>query len=329
MVITWKKEMIDKLKQHVEVLSALGERVVGGVGHKEASKYLISQVQELGLKPYRSNKYGLPYSVNGRDFLNIGACIPGSGLASDGAILLGAHYDTYGEQPGADDNAAAIAIYLEVVKILKKTPLRHDLKILFFDAEEPPHFRTDAMGSVYYYQHQRLGDIALALIPDLIGHSVPINGMENMLLIQGMESHPVLQEIIGNSENNSLPIIACANDHMPNMSDHYVFDKKNPFLFFTCGLWKHYHQKSDTPEKLNYQKMESTANFFIDLVKTADKHNFCEGYKQADVVDTELYFLNKNVSDKVKNIANIETFKTHEEMKTFLENTLLPMLITF
>jgi hypothetical protein len=320
--------MIEQLKCHVEILAAPGERVVGGAGHQKAVNYLVGEIQKIGLEPYQSNEYRLPYSVDGVNFLNIGARIPGTNPTADGAILLGVHYDTCGKQPGADDNAAAIAIYLEIAKVLKKTPLRHNVEVLFFDAEEPPYFQTDAMGSVHYYYHQRREETALALIPDLIGHSIPVTGMENMLLIQGMESHPELSGILRECENRkNLPLLACANDYMPNLSDHYAFDQNRPFLFFTCGFWEHYHEKTDTPDKLNYEKMETIALFFLDLVRIADMRDFGTGYKLAETLETELYFFNSNLPDNIKGLSGLDTLNTKTEVEKFVLETFLPLML--
>ena len=320
--------MIEDIKHHVEVLTSHGERVVGGIGHKEAANYLVKEVETIGLETYQPNEFRLPYSVDGKEFLNIGARIPGTTPTTDGAILLGAHYDTCGKQPGADDNAAAVAICLEAAKTLNRTPLRHNVEILFFDAEEPPHFHTDAMGSVYYYSHQRREEIALALIPDLIGHSVPVSDMENFLFIQGMESHPKLQTLITDCENHQdLPILSFPNDYMRNMSDHHVFVNKKPFLFFTCGFWKHYHEKTDTPEKLNYEKMATIADFFLGLIQKADECDFSSRHYQSDTVDTELYLINKNLPDKFKKYSGVESFKTRSDLDRFAVEDLLPLLL--
>ena len=40
-------------------------------------------------------------------------------------------------------------------------------------------------------------------------------------------------------------------------SDHYNFVKKDiPVLFFTTGLHSDYHEPGDTPDKIDYDKME-------------------------------------------------------------------------
>ena len=56
------------------------------------------------------------------------------------------------------------------------------------------------------------------------------------------------------------------------MSDHHVFRTHGiPYLFLSCGRWKHYHQPSDTPARLNYVKMARISHLLVDMtVKLAD-----------------------------------------------------------
>src|SRR5262249_44536347 len=41
-----------------------------------------------------------------------------------------------------------------------------------------------------------------------------------------------------------------------------------PYLFLTCGRWEHYHQRSDTPDRLNYEKMGRIRDYLIRLAET-------------------------------------------------------------
>jgi hypothetical protein len=37
-------------------------------------------------------------------------------------------------------------------------------------------------------------------------------------------------------------------------------------VFLTCGRWQHYHQVTDTPEKLDLPKIDATAAFLVELL---------------------------------------------------------------
>ena len=51
--------------------------------------------------------------------------------------------------------------------------------------------------------------------------------------------------------------------------DHHVFRLNAiPFLFLSCGRWPHYHQETDTPDRLNYRKMEKISSLLVDLCQT-------------------------------------------------------------
>lgn len=52
--------------------------------------------------------------------------------------------------PGADDNASGVAGVLAVARLLKDRPLRRTVKFVAFVNEEPPFFQTNAMGSFAY-----------------------------------------------------------------------------------------------------------------------------------------------------------------------------------
>ena len=46
-----------------------------------------------------------------------------------------------------------------------------------------------------------------------------------------------------------------------SMSDYDAFMRADiPFLFYSCGRSEHYHAATDTPEKLDYDKMASFAD---------------------------------------------------------------------
>ena len=47
-----------------------------------------------------------------------------------------------------------------------------------------------------------------------------------------------------------------------------------PYLFFSCGRWEHYHQRSDTPEKLAYGKMAAIATFLAKIAGRCAAQDF-------------------------------------------------------
>ena len=192
-----------------------------------------------------------------------------------------------------------MAIVLAVVEKLRSVSLDRDLIIAFFDAEEPPYFMTDAMGSIYFFSKQRTEEFGCALILDLVGHDVPIAGFEDLLFITGMESHSALENVIKSTgENNRVRIVPALNSYVGDMSDHHIFRVNDvPYLFLSCGRWEHYHMPTDTPEKLNYEKMGAIADYLVNLVQSCASAQFLESSPGYDPTTTELQYMNSVFSD--------------------------------
>ena len=65
-------------------------------------------------------------------------------------IVLGAHYDTCGPLPGADDNASGVAGLIELTRLLAAASPKTRVDLVAFTLEEPPYFRTRNMGSAVH-----------------------------------------------------------------------------------------------------------------------------------------------------------------------------------
>ncbi len=260
----------DLLRDDVANLALAEGRMVGTAGHARARAYLLGRMTQLGLEPYANGSYALPYRRYGVDFTNLLGRIPGRD-AKLPPLLLGAHYDTCGPYPGADDNAAAVAILLSLVAPLRACALKRSILVAFFDAEEPPYFHTPSMGSSVYYTSQRREEIHSAIVLDLLGHDVPVPGFKNLLFVTGMESDPGWPPLVLRAAKTpGLRVLASLNRYVGDMSDHHVFRlNERPYLFFTCGRWQHYHRPSDTPDRLNYRKMAAIASLLFDLAREA------------------------------------------------------------
>ena len=266
------------LRADVAALATPAGRMVGSAGHERARAFLCKRMSSLGLGRYNgADGYVLPYQSGGQQFFNLVGVIPGADRKAR-PVLLGAHYDSVIDAPCADDNAAAVGITLTVAERLRATSPARDVIVAFFDAEEPPYFLSQAMGSARFVLDQMdTRGVSVALIQDLTGHDVrlplPVVGnvalprIKDLVFMTGAESHPRLADLVQSClERTSLPVLATLNEHIGDMSDHHAFRTMGlPYLFFSCGRWEHYHQRSDTPEKLNYEKMARIAALLADV----------------------------------------------------------------
>ena len=104
------------------------------------ASYISSQLASMGAQTVEQ-----PFD-NGR-FRNITTSF---GPDSNERVVVGAHYDTAGEQPGADDNASGVAGLLELARALSDSPLDRRVELVAYSLEEPPNFRTPMMGSAVH-----------------------------------------------------------------------------------------------------------------------------------------------------------------------------------
>ena len=263
------------LRSLVAELALPEGRVVGTDGHDRAAAWVFSKLGELGLRPYLGDSLELPYEAEGNAFSNFAGVISGADQSLP-PLVIGAHYDSAIPHPCADDNAAAVAIVLAAAERLTKLELARDVVVAIFDAEEPPYFHGPDMGSVRFVKEQPdPRGFHAALILDLVGHDLTIpkvgaltpSNVRKLCFVQGAESHPKLAEILHLLRPEpGIAMVATLNDYLPDMSDHYAFRTHGvPYLFFSCGRWEHYHQPSDTPEKLNYEKMAALTQSLVAL----------------------------------------------------------------
>lgn len=264
---------MDVLSRDVHALATPEGRMVGTDGHDAARKYLVGRMGHVGLEPYSGTSFELPYDA-GRfgTMTNLVGMVVGAAPELP-PLLVGAHYDTCGPLPGADDNAAAVAALLAAVGPVTRLGLRRSVIFAFFDGEEPPHFLTDTMGSIRFYEDQRTGPIAAAVILDLVGHSVPVPGIDDLLFALGAEGSKDVARVVRDAPvPNGIRVLPTLHRYAPNLSDHFAFiEGGRPFLFLSCGHGPDYHQATDTPDKVAYGKLVAISGYVVALLAGLDR----------------------------------------------------------
>lgn len=262
------------LRAFIESLcsSQCAGRAPGSAGGKAARALVAQAFQDVGLEPEEQ-------PVPGCGGANILAPLRGE---QDRWVLVAAHYDHLGHHDGhtyhgADDNAAAVAILLEVARALRKNPPK-GRGVLFaaFDSEEMPHFLSEEMGSEHYARHPTvpLDRIDLMVCMDLVGHAVGPEGVpaevsQSMFVLgaERSEGTGALVDRLARAEKGVV-IRRFDAETVPPLSDYWGFWRRNvPFLFLTNGRWRYYHTPEDTPDKLDYPKIEATARWLERLVR--------------------------------------------------------------
>lgn len=264
--------MLDTLMNDTYALARPEGRKPGTVGHLKAQAHILKRFTELGLEPYADAAgYRHPYRLS-RPFrththmTNIVGVVPGRDRSLD-PILIGAHYDSVIESYCADDNAAAVAVMLDIAGRIAEVPLDRDVIVAAFDGEEPPTYLSPDMGSTRFVEDVLRTPVHLAVVMDLIGHRVAM-GDPDLMVVTGVESHPDLIEAVSAP---LLPTVIVQNSRVGDMSDHHAFRLAGmPFLFWSSGEWSHYHTEDDTPDLIDYDKAHVLSYQIEGVMRRAD-----------------------------------------------------------
>jgi Zn-dependent M28 family amino/carboxypeptidase len=246
---------------------------------------VVEALRGAGLDPFEQ-------PVPGCGGANVLAKIEGD---AERYIVVGAHFDHLGRAQegvywGADDNAAAVAVLVEVAAACAGDRDGRGVILAAFDGEEPPFFGTGAMGSHAFLADPpvRRDAIDFMVCMDLVGHRIGGEGMPDevglsLFALGAEKSHGTHGLVQGLARTESGVIVRGANaDVIPPLSDYEPFWRaKIPFLFLTAGRSRIYHTPQDTPEKLDWPKIEATARWLKGFVRAtrmrSDAVSFDEG----------------------------------------------------
>jgi len=246
-------------------------------GLAKAEAYMKKALGKDALEyPYAVRPPGMATDVTMRNFV---VPLPASWPRRP-VLVIGAHYDTALDTPGADDNASGCAILLELVRrFSRKKPLDVELRFVAYGTEEPPFFGTKQMGSVYHARMMTaegrnvMGMISLEMLgyyndapdsqkyPPLLSLFYP-DRANFVAAVSDLSSSGFLRVFASAFNPPGVPMIAAS---LPGwiteigLSDHKSYwDEDFPALILTDTSflrYTHYHMTTDTPEKLDYERM--------------------------------------------------------------------------
>ncbi len=240
----------------------------------EISAYIESQFKELDCRVQIQ-----PFKVAGKEYTNVIATF---GPVEGERLIVGAHYDVYNDQPGADDNASGVAGLLELGRMLHrlKPQLRFRIDLVAYSLEEA-YFDTPWMGSAVHAQS--LVDegvkVKCMICLEMIGYFSEKPGSQGFPVSLLKAVYPTTGNFIGVVgklwdrrlvKNIKVFMLQAADIDVcsinaptslwgANLSDHLNY-WKNGFdavmITDTAFLRNHnYHRVTDTIETLNFQEM--------------------------------------------------------------------------
>ena len=188
-----------------------------------------------------------------------------------GDIVVGAHYDTVPGSPGADDNASGVAVLIELSRMVP------GMRFVAFANEEAPYFLGPEMGSFVYARERGAGVKAMFSL-EMLGYYRDAPGSQTypaplglfypdradfIAFVGDLGALGLVRKSIGAFRRNAkFPSEGLAAPSIipgVSWSDHWSFRHHGyPAVMVTDTAfyrYPHYHLPSDTPEKLDYERM--------------------------------------------------------------------------
>ncbi len=276
----------DNLRRHVEMLAEqIGER---NVWHADAlvaaASYIRNSLEDLGYQVHIQ-----AFESEGQTVQNIEVELPGATAPQEIAIV-GAHYDSVPDGPGANDNASGIAALLEIARLLAGKTHARTLRLVAFVNEEQPFSGSEQMGSRVYAERsrQRNEQIKAMVSLETIGfytnqaasqhypfpfsYFYPDTG--NFIgFVGNLSSWRLVRQAVGTFRaSTAFPsegVAAPGRIRGVGWSDHASFWQVGyPAIMITDTAffrYQHYHKETDTPEKLDYQSLARVTRGLVDV----------------------------------------------------------------
>lgn len=153
---------------YYEHLLEFGVRYTGTENCSKAGDWIYSEFENMQLEVEYHH-----WQTEGYESRNIIATLPGSDPSSTAEFIICAHYDTFIDSPGANDDGSGVVSILTIAKILSTHSFNHTIRFIAFSGEE-----VGTYGSYNYAKeaYQQKNNIIAVLNLDIIGFAETSHG---------------------------------------------------------------------------------------------------------------------------------------------------------
>lgn len=212
-------------------------------------------------------------------------------------IVVGAHYDSIDDTTGADDNASGVAGLLAIARRLADTRPARTIRFVAFVNEEPPHFKTQTMGSWQYAKRcrERNEHIVAMFSLEMLGYYDAARGSQQYppLLAPFFPDTGDFIAFAGNlgsrasihdsvrafRAHSTFPIESASLPELVEQvgwSDQWSFWQFDyPGVMVTdTALFRnpHYHTRDDQPDTLDYDRMAHVVDGLTEMIRALADH---------------------------------------------------------
>lgn len=276
------------LETHVRAIASVPHNLVHAEDLENAALYIEKTLSEFG-----HHVRWQVFEVNGQSVRNIEVVLEPE-AAGGPTLIVGAHYDSADDSPGANDNGTGVAALLEIARALQRSApaLKRRLRLVFFVNEEQPYGKTENMGAL---RHARaliaeretcMGMIALETlgyfsnVPKSQRLPFPFNWIYpnrgNFVAFIGLPgAHRFLKRAVtafrAAKRFPATGTIVPSRFEGADLSDHWAYKQVGiPALMITdTAPYRNpfYHQPFDTPDTVDYASLARIVEALDSMVR--------------------------------------------------------------
>tara|TARA_B110000285_G_scaffold85871_1_gene98510 strand:+ start:1206 stop:2072 length:867 start_codon:yes stop_codon:yes gene_type:complete len=244
---------------------------------EQVCDYIKDEYDKLGWSSQEQT-----WEAEGKEYKNI---ITSYNKQKSKRLIIGAHYDVCGDQPGADDNASAVAGLLETARLFAANQPKLDYRVDFvaYCLEEPPFFGTEWMGSYVHAKslHEQNIDVIGMICYEMIGYYCkrqpypsPLMALKypwkgNFIMVVGVQEHEEFNKKVYKlmSKGSKIKVQKISDPRVKELAG--LSDQRNYWKFGFPALMindtsfirnPNYHLKTDTIDTLDFAKMKEVVN---------------------------------------------------------------------
>lgn len=271
-----------RLEQHVRFLSEPGawRSLHNTPGMTRAADYIAAAFATTSATVSQQ-----PYKAGPVETRNV---IARFGLEARPRVVIGAHYDVFGDLPGADDNASGVAGLLELARLLDGMNLPTAVELVAYSSEEPPFFGGPQMGSAVHVAALKASAVQVrAMISlEMIGCFTERQPHQGVLLTTIYPRHGRFIALVGRWADRDL--VVDAKRHFRGASPLEVVSYSGPtglgadlsdqrnywaagipaFMVTDTAFMRNpnYHAATDTADTLDYPRMAGVVDGVLSTV---------------------------------------------------------------
>ncbi len=230
-----KVNQVDSVFEQVFAYESFGPKPIGSDSLEQVRAWLTEKYTQYG--------YTVSYDTFSRGQIECyNVIIEKKGDDSTKWVIVGAHYDSVDDGPGANDNGTGVVATLQIAKIIKSISTKHSVRIINFSAEE-----TGFNGSSHYVSNtlDTTDNVLLMINLDQLGGTANADNSK-IVCERDEDDNPIENNQASHLSTDTLArLVALYTDLTPTLdrafsSDYVPFENAG---YVITGLY----QESDYP----------------------------------------------------------------------------------